>query len=329
MPAPPSAAVEQPEPPANIAVESIGVVPGAQGGSTAVAAKEPAALAAALGVPLAAAVECAASPLFAGWTVADFVSAVNGPKEQVARRPALEAALVDGPSYASWFTTTAPATRPCPAITRIGAEGDGGKRVCHVDSLKEGCTVFSIGSNNEWSFETGVLATTPCSVHTFDCTIDESKVQTAGPRNKFSHTCLGPPAYSKPDAPFALLNDLVKQQKVPRVDFMKADIECWEYDMVDVLVQDALADWAGSYASLPAQLSLEIHASAASGAVAGKDRFLILFEQLVSLGYVIISTEANGDGGCCWEFTFVRIPAGCWKQSPLVGVRRTPGGFPW
>ena len=47
------------------------------------------------------------------------------------------------------------------------------KRACGLSALGRNCTVFSIGSNGQWSFEAGIVERTQCRVHVFDCTVDE------------------------------------------------------------------------------------------------------------------------------------------------------------
>ena len=59
--------------------------------------------------------------------------------------------------------------------------GDNGKWMCGVQSLlqREGCVVYSFGSNGDTSFEEDVLRKTVCEVHTFDPTLSpeqEAKV---------------------------------------------------------------------------------------------------------------------------------------------------------
>lgn len=59
--------------------------------------------------------------------------------------------------------------------------GDNGKWTCGVRTLlqKEGCVVYSFGSNGETSYEEDVLRKTACEVHTFDPTltaVQEAKV---------------------------------------------------------------------------------------------------------------------------------------------------------
>ncbi|KAL7477198.1 hypothetical protein ACHAW6_003013 [Cyclotella cf. meneghiniana] len=63
---------------------------------------------------------------------------------------------------------------------RYKALGDGPKFVCGVDFLakkakKEGCLVYSIGSNNDISFEQAVHSIMGCEIHTFDPYIPKEK----------------------------------------------------------------------------------------------------------------------------------------------------------
>lgn len=57
---------------------------------------------------------------------------------------------------------------------------DAGKWVCDLTlpSKPRGCTVFSIGSNGDVSFEKAVHAEHPgCAIHTFDHTLDPKKTK--------------------------------------------------------------------------------------------------------------------------------------------------------
>ena len=66
----------------------------------------------------------------------------------------------------------------CPDLRRVGNLGDGGKQVCHADSLRRltECTVLSIGSNGEASFERAVHALNPrCEIHIYDHTLTRRK----------------------------------------------------------------------------------------------------------------------------------------------------------
>lgn len=62
----------------------------------------------------------------------------------------------------------------CPLLKeRVGRLGDGGKWVCGLGALLEDrpCTVYSVGSNGETTFEVDILNRTSCEVHTFDPTL--------------------------------------------------------------------------------------------------------------------------------------------------------------
>ena len=70
-----------------------------------------------------------------------------------------------------------PVYNGCPAKEKLGVVprlGDNGKWTCGVQSLlqREGCVVYSFGSNGDTSFEEDVLRKTVCEVHTFDPTLD-------------------------------------------------------------------------------------------------------------------------------------------------------------
>lgn len=66
------------------------------------------------------------------------------------------------------------------STVRYKALGDGPKFVCGVDFLakkakNEGCLVYSVGSNNDISFEQAVHSIIGCEIHTFDPYIPEDK----------------------------------------------------------------------------------------------------------------------------------------------------------
>ena len=56
----------------------------------------------------------------------------------------------------------------CSHLMRIGNQGDGGKLICGLDRIphteETPCIVYSIGSNNQWDFETDIVRSTTCSV---------------------------------------------------------------------------------------------------------------------------------------------------------------------
>jgi hypothetical protein len=82
-----------------------------------------------------------------------------------------------------------------------GEDGDGSKWLCGLRQLQAPCTVYSLGSRLDFSFETAVSKHTPCDIVTVDCTVDAS--QTVLPeRTRYFPLCLGAENVEKfnPDA---------------------------------------------------------------------------------------------------------------------------------
>jgi hypothetical protein len=58
-------------------------------------------------------------------------------------------------------------------LQRVGRSGDGGKWLCaKLALLHAPCDIFSLGSHMDFSFEEEMLKSTPCHIHTFDCTVE-------------------------------------------------------------------------------------------------------------------------------------------------------------
>jgi hypothetical protein len=176
--------------------------------------------------------------------------------------------------------------------------GDGRKAVCAPDQLVEGCVVYSLGSNNDFSFEDDILARTPCTVHTFDCTIGK-KSGTVRDRLHFHDLCISGSRTN--DTRYATVADIMAQLGHQRVDLMKMDIEGFE--------QPVFAGWRSDDA-LPDQMVVEIHGC--NPPVRGRYRHLalaemqLLFAKIVHLGYRF--TVVDRQPGCsnCVEVTLIR-----------------------
>lgn len=115
---------------------------------------------------------------------------------------------------------------------------DGAKVVCGLQKLREGCVVYSIGSNNQWEFEQEILEWTSCEVHTFDCTGDISRfIVPDNPRLHFHHVCLTayadhPPKRSNEvDGEYWSLLDMQRKLGHKRINLLKMDIEGFEFDV--------------------------------------------------------------------------------------------------
>jgi Methyltransferase domain len=133
------------------------------------------------------------------------------------------------------------------------------------DSKEAPCNIFSIGSNNDWSFELAIVEQAPhCIVHTFDCTLrkylNHKKgngslpfVLEAKPKDDrimFYPNCIG----STSEGDYLTYYDMLKISKVtgaPRI--LKMDIEGFEYKAIKNLLRETPQEmW-------PEQIVLEVH----------------------------------------------------------------------
>lgn len=159
----------------------------------------------------------------------------------------------------------------CPFIRRFGRGGDGGKIACNIAPPKTNCLIVSVGSNNEFSFESAVHQQFPrCSIHTYDPTVREPR----------------PPAYvtfHKTTVPRKLGGD---------VFILKMDCEGCEYTDLPPLSSKAQ------------QILLEVH-PCLTGSVS-KDRALLGH---LAKTHTLFSREHNRFGirPGCMELSWIRF----------------------
>jgi hypothetical protein len=202
---------------------------------------------------------------------------------------------------------------------RFGGRGDGGKLIC-ADMLlaAPGCTVYSLGSNNDYTFERSILDSTSCQVITFDCTVDGSRIDT---RHTFVKKCIGSQkrADADPDK-WTTLESAVLALGHKAIDLLKIDIEGAEYDVI--------GGWGAppdAQQHLPRQIAMEIHykdlyygtpalgnASDVSNLVWPLHEMrladLALFMMhLANMGYAIASREDNELCDHCTELTLILV----------------------
>jgi hypothetical protein len=146
----------------------------------------------------------------------------------------------------------------CKEMTKLAE-----KNFCHGWDTKEvDCNIFSIGGNNEWSFETKVIEEAPhCVVHTYNCTLaasyEEWKIsgnpiakKPNDDRIKFYLYCIGSVSRDHFRTYSDLLN-ISNTEVAPRI--LKMDIEGFEYSVVlNILTQTYQDMW-------PEQIAMEIH----------------------------------------------------------------------
>ncbi|GLC34865.1 hypothetical protein PLESTB_001172300 [Pleodorina starrii] len=201
----------------------------------------------------------------------------------------------------------------CPpgrTLRRVG-QGDGGKWLCDPSTLNAPCTIISLGSGMEFTFERGILADTPCKVLTADCTVTGSILSE---RHTFLPLCVGSAAAAQRSNQFTTYEALVTRAQVEAVPVLKIDVEAFEYPV--------FAEWHEHTAALPEQIAVEVHWGEGDtpfnepgpefkpqwgrGSLSVSDLSLFFFH-LANLGYGIINQERNLNCDQCSEFTLLRV----------------------
>lgn len=213
----------------------------------------------------------------------------------------------DGPDVTKWIWDFFPPNYNCPLKERFGRQarvGDGGKWVCGVETLlqRQGCVVYSFGSNGDTDFEEAVLATTNCEVHVFDPTLGQEAFEklAAQPKIQFHPVGLGPTneQVQMKDDTMTMGNkkeysmDVLTLQTIMQslnhewIDVLKIDIEGFEYAVLQQLMKT-------SKSRLPVtQLLVEFHYWDHVPRTLPQD-ILATFKALISNNFRVFSTEPN------------------------------------
>lgn len=235
----------------------------------------------------------------------------------------------------------------CTEKTCIGGAcfEDESKTVCGLSQVvpttqgtKSKCIAYSIGGNNQWSYEKDLLAKTHCEIHTFDCTgpRDRFRVPENDGRLHFHHVCLGTKHEDAPETcgdrrvtkcgeTWTLL-EIQQKLNHSQVDLFKMDIEGWEWPEFESwpLLKDASADQI----LLPNQIMVEIHFQTQFKALwdtVPKEQsrkwgfktpsdLIRLQQRFLEMGYIIVERDDNKDCPVCTELVYVRA------QCPQTGV---------
>jgi len=203
----------------------------------------------------------------------------------------------------AWYQNNVEPAITCSHEERIGAAGEGGKWMCDLDALrdKKDCLIYSIGSNNDFSWESAVKARVPnCEIHVFDHTVRNA---TNKPENVFFHKW-GLTAEKVPNANPNLrsLSEISNAlgHKDKRVDVFKIDCEGCEWD--------THTTWFNSDLQIE-EILVETHHGTANPSP--NSRAKQFFTHLHESGYRIFHKEPNvhysGGSGLCVEFGFRRI----------------------
>lgn len=178
-------------------------------------------------------------------------------------------------------------TMSCSFAQRVGPMGDGGKWVCNPHVIQNPCTVFSIGSNNDFSFESAIHELLPqCAIYTFDHTTDGSNHP---PYVQFIRRGLG--SADNGDGIITLAQMMRLVNHTTSIDILKIDCEGCEYSTYEQFLTLDVR-----------QILMEIHFTDPRTSHS-------MFKDLTSNGYVIVHKEPNtlGCSGDCVEYVFAKM----------------------
>jgi FkbM family methyltransferase len=197
---------------------------------------------------------------------------------------------------AAFFQNNWEPTVSCAYERRVGNDGDGGKWICDPDRLKKSMLVYSIGSNNDFSFESelyDLYSTYGIEIHTFDFGYAKNK-----PDFVHYHQIM---LSSKDDESSSsrtlrsIIDELGHRDRV--IDILKVDIEGSEYDVLTHAMKN------GVFESVH-QLQLEVHFL---GSMTSR-RIHEMMAELNLRGMEIFHKEINAlSNAVACEFSFVKI----------------------
>jgi len=185
----------------------------------------------------------------------------------------------------------------CPHERRIGKLGDGGKWICdpHRIAKQSSCLVYSVGSNNDFSFELAVQKeiSANCEIHTFDF----GNYKEGGDKAGVTYHQVGLGADSEGNTKYKSLKTITKElgHEGRTIDIFKIDCEGCEWSTV--------AAWFEADVTLK-QIQVELHNSK----IPETAHF---FETMYDNNYVVTHKEPNIayplKGGYAIEYAFLKL----------------------
>lgn len=229
-------------------------------------------------------------------------------------------------SYPAWWQTNYEPNFSCQFERRIGhpnGNGDGPKWICDphriVRMAKErkakdpnhpGCVIFSIGSNGDFSFESGMmnlLGNNTCEFHIFDTADYTEKMPKNIGRAYFHPWGISTqqdrkdqsdmqPMVDRRGRKFFGLKDTMKLlglENLDTIDIFKIDCEGCEYD--------TFKDWIDPDLPVLQQIQVEIHNA--------KPNVIDFFDTLREAGYARFHKEPNIQfgGGAAVEYALIKL----------------------
>ncbi|KAG0338821.1 hypothetical protein BG000_003337 [Podila horticola] len=208
----------------------------------------------------------------------------------------------------------------CPhELQRVGRYNDGGKWMCGMSVLEnlkpeEKCVIYSMGVYDDSSWEAEMMSRTKCEVWAYDGSVDGVAGDAKGnPRIHFRKIFIG--SEDRVDADGSVwktLPTIMKENGHDWIDVLKADIEGYEYQTLDGLMDT----YRGSH--LPfSQLQIELHLVGPDLGpdVKGFTKFKRWFERMESMHMRPFMSELNivshlnnpVEGFVCSEYSFINI----------------------
>ena len=196
----------------------------------------------------------------------------------------------------------------CNNTQRIGHVGDGGKIIC-VDNLeKSNCIVYSLGSRLDFTFENDIFKQFECEIHTFDCTVGNTKNIKFPKHIVFHPWCIGgKDEKNKISSDFGHTGDIgqyytlatiMKRLNHKFIDILKMDIERHEFAVIHSLQQNFA----------PRQIAFETHIHNAYGIwhkSVTEAEWISMWNYVYGLNYGVYSYELNPLCLCCCEFSMM------------------------
>lgn len=200
--------------------------------------------------------------------------------------------------------------RDCTVTRRIGHDADGGKILCLDSAKNSGCTVYSLGSRLDFSFEKSILEVFDCEVHTFDCTVGKPDPSKIPSEIHFHPWCIGSDSglfpvssdlgFSGSMGQYYTLADAMSLLGHSELDLLKMDIERHEIAVIAALTSQ----------SAPQQVVFETHLHNAYGMWGrpmSPEEWEAMWDKLSELGYQIFSHEPNELCLCCSEWSLLKL----------------------
>ena len=250
-----------------------------------------------IGVDRAASIHCASfriNPLAGSSDVTRLSREQARLKLHFHRQQMTRQAVTDDRDGRTFFQRNWEPSLSCTALARLGCPGEGGKWVCDPHRyLGAHCRVYSVGSNDEFSFEEAVHHFNPlCEIHTFDPVVSH-------PVNKPAYVQFHPWGVGARDSvvdSVFTLSTIMGRLGHANVSILKIDCEGCELDAFNT-------QCFPSHSGAVQQILMEAHFD-------GKpERMHRLFNFLTDSGYAIVNKEANifGTDGSSVEFSLIHL----------------------